>query len=329
MSRITPKEVEVKFGVLTFSYAGFKHFEGALQREGYYTVNIGDYMQTLAMRDTWSRLGISVDSIVSVDRDTIKGYRGETTVLPVNACFYEHCFPFPENIIPVFYGFQTRESVIAKNVGYLKRYEPIGCRDLSTAELMRRYGIDAFVSGCVTLTFSSRDAVVREGEGSIFMIYGEGAGLFPGQVMPFVPHRFLDRIRFISHRKPVHEYPLGPSQMALTEAYAREIFRLYREQAEWVITPLHHVATPCWASDVPAVLVRTNRDARFGFLESLWRVYYPGEFAQIDWLAGGPDLRDFKCEWDHGFLQQLQRALRLHGHHSGGEDGGVWSLSQV
>ncbi len=319
----------MKFGVLNFSYAGFKHFESALQREGYYTVNIGDYMQTLAMREKWAELGIGADAVLSVDRDTIKAYRGEAVVLPVNACFYEHCFPFPENIIPVFYGFQAREGVIAKNVDYLKRYEPIGCRDLHTVELMRLHGIEAFVSGCVSLTFSPRDAVVKEGDGSIFLIYGEGAGVFPGQVMPFVPQRFLDRIRFLSHRKPVHEYPLGIEQMVLTEAYAKDIFRLYREQAELVITPLHHVATPCWGSNVPAIMVRSNRDTRFSFLETLWEVYYPESFSRINWSAGGPDLQGFKCEWNRGFLQQLQRVLRLHGYDLEESMGGCSVVSQV
>lgn len=303
----------MKFGVLTFSYAGFKHFERAVQDEGYYTINVGDYMQTLAMREAWSRLGVAADRVVAVDRDTVKTCE-DSVVLLVNACFYEHCFPFPENIIPVFYGFQARAGVIEKNIDYLKRYAPIGCRDFQTAELMRRYGVEAFVSGCVTLTFSIRDVAVKEGEGSLFLIYGEGVGAFPGQILPFIPERFLDRIKLLSHRKPVHEHPLSTEQIALTEAYAKEVFRLYKEQAELVVTPLHHVVAPCWAANVPAVVARATRDSRFSVLDKLQRVYYPEDFNAIDWSADGPDLQNFKRDWDLGFYQQLQRAMRLHGY---------------
>ena len=41
-----------------------------------------------------------------------------------------------------------------KNLEYLKEHEPIGCRDYYTVGLLKEKGIDAYFSGCMTLTLS-------------------------------------------------------------------------------------------------------------------------------------------------------------------------------
>ena len=63
-------------------------------------------------------------------------------------------FPLNRNIRPVFISFHlNRKAVLTKqSIDYLKKYQPIGCRDWSTVYLLSSFGISAFFSGCVTST---------------------------------------------------------------------------------------------------------------------------------------------------------------------------------
>lgn len=65
------------------------------------------------------------------------------------------------HISPVFFSFhldKEYERVVCspEGVAYLKRHQPIGCRDRGTADILKRHGIDVFYSRCVTLTFPLR-----------------------------------------------------------------------------------------------------------------------------------------------------------------------------
>src|SRR5690606_35429742 len=42
-----------------------------------------------------------------------------------------------------------------KGIAYLKKHEPIGCRDQFTADTLKAKGIDAYFSGCLTLTLDT------------------------------------------------------------------------------------------------------------------------------------------------------------------------------
>ena len=44
----------------------------------------------------------------------------------------------------------------SSNVAWFKQHEPIGCRDEYTAEALRKKGIDAYFSGCLTLTLGDK-----------------------------------------------------------------------------------------------------------------------------------------------------------------------------
>lgn len=62
-----------------------------------------------------------------------------------------------KHINPLFVAFhinsKVRDSMLSKeSIEYLKKYEPIGCRDTYTMDLLKGKGIDAYFSGCMTLT---------------------------------------------------------------------------------------------------------------------------------------------------------------------------------
>src|SRR5690606_25756088 len=47
---LAPEARAQQFGVLEYSYRGFDHFERDIQERGVYTVNLGDFIQSEAVR---------------------------------------------------------------------------------------------------------------------------------------------------------------------------------------------------------------------------------------------------------------------------------------
>lgn len=63
-------------------------------------------------------------------------------------------WPPPPCVVPIFVSFHAHDNLLfsTRGVQYFKAHEPIGCRDHHTVHLMRKRGIAAWWSGCLTLT---------------------------------------------------------------------------------------------------------------------------------------------------------------------------------
>lgn len=117
-------------------------------------VNIGDYVQALAA----SQFLPKIDGFLDRDED-LKSYTGERCKMIMNG-WYMHDptnWPPSESIIPLFVAFHLnstveKEMLSSESIDYLKSKEPIGCRDNRTMRLLQKAGIDAYFSGCLTLT---------------------------------------------------------------------------------------------------------------------------------------------------------------------------------
>lgn len=278
----------MKFGVLTFSYRGFSTFAKRYKSIGNISVNIGDYMQTLAIRRMYERFQIEKSDIVDVDRDSITSYDGEEVAVILNGCFFGRSFPLPPQIRPVFVGFQCKEPVVSENVDYFRQHEPIGCRDEVTLGFFRKYGVEAYVTGCLTMTLDSRAADVKPGK--VVLVYGSGAGRFPAEVLAGIPKGYLKRLEFVSQRRVFYNHPLSIEDMAEAERFAAYLLNYYRENASLVVTPLHHAATPSMASGIPVVICRGKESERFSYLKDLLPIYLPESFSGIDWKPAALDM---------------------------------------
>ena len=114
--------------------------------------NIGDYVQAIAARQ------FSPDALF-VQRERLKDYDGEPVRMIMNGWFMIHPEQFPpsDKITPLYISFHmnpTNAENMLANGGWehLKAHEPIGCRDFGTEALLKYKGIDAYFSGCLTLT---------------------------------------------------------------------------------------------------------------------------------------------------------------------------------
>ena len=75
-------------------------------------------------------------------------------------------WPPSNKIIPFFISFHINpiieKYILNKNgVEYLKKHEPIGCRDLYTKSILERNGIRAYFSGCLTLTLDRKKLKIK------------------------------------------------------------------------------------------------------------------------------------------------------------------------
>lgn len=279
------------FGILEFSYAGATKSIDMVQRDGFYTANLGDNAQTIAARLLLERLGVPSAAILRVDRDSLPIYDGPPVALIMNGVFYDRNFPVPDTVTPIFIGFCTKSAeLIARHRDWFVAHGPVGCRDFATAALMRDAGIDAFVTGCITMTLPRREAPPKRRR--LLIVHGAGSGLLPPAVLKHVPARLMDRAEFIYHRLPCREIPLSAASRQWIEGYEEHLLRRYREEAALVLTSLLHVASPCLGMGVPVILCRRDRDSRFGFLQQLIPVHTPDEVERIKWTPAALDLTD-------------------------------------
>jgi len=296
----------MKAGVLHFSYARFRQFEKQLRSDGVFSVNLGDYMQTLAMRAMWRRLGVSDDEVIAVDRDGLAEYDGPEVLLPLNAVLYERSLPLPPAIRPVMVGVNAKKSVIDRHRDFFARHAPIGCRDTATAGHLNEIGIDAFVTGCLTLSFDPRG--VGEHGDRIMAVFGEGSGRLPVGALTEIPVSMHDRVDLVYQRHPMTRMPLSPNDCEAMEALAAALLARYRRDAARVVTPLHHAATPCIASGIPVTICRQRWDDRFSQLIKIVPVHVAPDFQSIDWDAPAPDVNAIRQAQSQAFKASVERA---------------------
>ena len=143
-------------------------------------INIGDYIQSLSQINLYRQLladfynekipfEIFFNCILNnrkfkdfnftfVKRDKLSETT-ETTFLILNGWFMHSSngiidWPPPKNIIPLFISFHifSKQIVNHQNIEYLKKHEPIGCRDEYTHDLLSKLGVSTYLSGCCSLT---------------------------------------------------------------------------------------------------------------------------------------------------------------------------------
>ena len=209
--------------------------------------NIGDDVQTVAVMQHLPR----VDAFI--DRDHLSQYDGPPAILVTNGWFLEKLDNWPpsENIKPIFFGFHVQDRAkptIARHAQYLKRHEPIGCRDSATVDFVRSLGVEAYLSLCSTLTF---EPIADRSPDSIYLVEAD-ENAFTRSFRK--NHGF--KLKSISHR--VAE---TPTEVRL--AFAKSMIETYGRKAALVVTKRIHCAMPCIAMGIPTVFIgpKTDRTA--------------------------------------------------------------------
>lgn len=146
-----------KYGVIVYEGGKF---------ESQNLLNLGDYVQSTAAKQFLPQ----VDKYVT--REGMHLYNDENIKMIMNAWYMANPENFPPSnkIEPLYVSVHLNSSIVDKIfrpdvIAHFKKFQPIGCRDNHTRDLLQAKGIDAYYSGCMTLTLGhtyKRENVTNE-----------------------------------------------------------------------------------------------------------------------------------------------------------------------
>ena len=238
--------------------------------------NVGDNIQSLAAKQFLPR----VDEYVN--REELASYKGDPIQLIMNGWFTHNIHNWVPNdkIDPIFVSFHMNNTAAPamlseKGINYLKKHEPIGCRDQFTADILKGKGIDAFFTGCLTLTLDSYKVDDSERGDEIYIVdplysYPRPEKIFYNtkitvknilngtafqlgkkdkHLKNFISRELLESAEFINQEPPSNIYT-DEEKFAMAE----ELLHKYAK-AKLVITSRIHCALPCLALGTPVIFV--------------------------------------------------------------------------
>jgi hypothetical protein len=262
------------------------------------TNNLGDHMQIIAGRLLLGRFGVAPELLIDRDDEmrsapSLAGISGPVPIL-LGGWFKRNSAEWPpsEKLLPLFLGFHIRlfqapELVSPDSIAYFRKFEPIGCRDPYTCELLRGYGVDAYVSGCLSLIFPRRPALDPAPE-DVLVVSRDERLL---QILPAARGPYT----YVSHYT-------GSDDFEGNMARAEDLLRTYRARARLIVTSMLHCALPAIAMGIPVIAFYPPNDAaghqsdveRFSLLERFVRVYKMSEISEVDWEPKTVDVSEVK-----------------------------------
>ncbi|NBD12951.1 polysaccharide pyruvyl transferase family protein [Corallococcus silvisoli] len=241
------------------------------------TRNLGDEVQSLAARQFLPR----VDHLL--DRDFLADFvpeDGAAVALILNGWFAHRAENWPpvENIIPLPVSMHLSSFPGWGNAGisaelfflhpqareYLRKWGPVGARDLHTLQLLKKADVPAYFSGCLTLTLKRQPG--REREDFIAAVD------VSDEIVEALQKRTDRPIRRLTHDDAV------TLDVAKRFAKAEGLLDTY-QRAHSVVTTRLHCALPCLAFETPVLLIDQSPDqTRFAGLHQLLRHCAPQQF---------------------------------------------------
>ncbi len=238
--------------------------------------NVGDNVQSLAAKQYLPQVN------QYLNRETLADYKGEKLKLIMNGWFTHniHNWVPSEDIIPLFVSFHINNTAAPhmlseKGIAYLKKHEPIGCRDQFSVDTLKAKGIDAYFTGCLTLTLDNYKVDDAERNDEIYIVdplYSyptfdkvtydykrflrsiQNGNLFKigkkkQHIKNFIDSDLLKKAIYINQEPPANTYT-DAQKFEMAEA----ILQKYAK-AKLVITSRIHCALPCLAMGTPVIFV--------------------------------------------------------------------------
>jgi len=233
--------------------------------------NLGDEIQSLAARQFLPR----VDRYVDRERLHIEPWRHKKRLkIILNGWFLlqPSAWPPHEKYQPLLTSMHFNDAPIRRifspppassvvvrppNLPYLKKFEPIGARDLDTRVHLAAFGVNAYLSGCLTLTLNRPSRAEKQD----YVVAND------------LDTKSLRMVRQIVGPNLVvcSQIDTATSDVERRFEKAKELLTLFAG-ARSVITTRLHCALPCLAFGVPVLLLLPpKRRTRFSGLLNLVR----------------------------------------------------------
>ena len=248
-----------------------------------YTINLGNEIQSIAAR----RFLPEIDYLI--DHEKINEFSDDSNVKMIMNAWYLDClkaWPPSEHIDPLlismhFSSKKSTQKVILSDESreYLIQHGPVGCRDHYTADFLKENDIDAYFSGCLTLTLDTGNKYNYKDEKNAYVLISSDKA---DVLIPFLKQKTNKKIYvinqdFLPSFKKAFPGSIPKSLYNFTSYYnfddklfiAENILRMY-ENADCVITDRLHCALPCLALKTPVLLFNTRpKQERFDGLNNL------------------------------------------------------------
>jgi hypothetical protein len=208
---------------------------------GFDTPNLGDDVQALAA----ALLLPTVDALV--DRDRLDKIRlSEPHHLIMNSWFAIKRYKAvpSDSLIPHYFSHCIGRDELINQVwlAHWKKQQPIGCRDMYTATLLKKHGIDAYFTGCLTTWMGRFFKEPTKREGIVFVDV-------PPAMERYIPEEIRNRAERITN-KPIKN--IRYDQYARWREVAEICDRI--RTAEMVVTRRLHTALPCVGFGTPVTV---------------------------------------------------------------------------
>jgi len=230
-------------------------------------VNIGDYIQALAS----SQFLPHIDGYI--ERERLLNYSEGPCRVIMNGWYLHDAAQWPPSdlidplFVAVHFNSTSKEKLLEeKSIDYLKMHEPIGCRDYNTMEMLQAKGVDAYFSGCMTLTLGLRYKT-QERSNHVYFVD-------PYFVTKWNPKSFLNNLLYLAqHYQSVStiskKHP-DPKKGFRKKMIITTFFREYRKYfTDDTLINAHYICQQSrfWQQEYP-----TN-DTRLAAAEDLIKMY--------------------------------------------------------
>ena len=246
------------FGILIYNYP----FMNLKSKFG----NIGDYIQSLAALQYLPKNCIPL----LVDRDNVEFYNNSkfNIIIIMNGWneIKKGNRKNSDKIYPIYISYHINNKNISDPITFnnLKKYEPIGCRDIYTQQILEKNGIKAYFSSCLTTTLDIDFAVNHSERTNEIIFIDYKFGRFP-QADKYI--KSLKQYNFSNIIYKRHAFKLKYSHLQRFKL-AKQLLEQYA-RAKLVISTRIHGALPCLALNTPIIFVNKKYDRRYPGLYEL------------------------------------------------------------
>lgn len=212
--------------------------------------NIGDDIQTYA---AWQL----VENAVFCDREQLHQYQNPTKLL-CNGWFMNNGANWPpaSHIDSLFISFHIssscqNEMTRPASIAYFQQYQPVGCRDIHTQQLLEKHKVSSYLSGCLTLTLPHYKGDRNDEILFVDVMRKNYTSSYRSAIVnKLIPKTYKNQVQHLTHFSNNLKHKSIEQRMNDVE----NLLERYKK-AKVVFTSLIHYALPCIAMGTPVVFI--------------------------------------------------------------------------
>lgn len=253
--------------------------------------NVGDWVQIFAIDNLYRYMKIKEEQIVKIKISELSSYAGEAVILPINYPFYGYYHLSPQ-IIPVYLGVSIMHASAAEGLR-MRNFQPIGCRDYHTMNELQKIGLEAYMGGCLTITFPKIKEMTQINKKVFIVDVSE-------RTLEKIPDYIKENAKYVTHM--YYNEECGGREKA------KAVYNEYKN-ASLVITSRIHCAQPCLAYGIPVIFICEVKSFRYDVVRQFLPIYSYEDMDTIDWNPAPVELEGHKKKMLDNAAQRLKETF--------------------